>query len=43
MNPSEFKISVSVENYEEKIAENYRHCRKPHSFQAVKDINPKLW
>ena len=26
MKPSEFKISISVESYEEKTAENYQNC-----------------
>ena len=26
MEPSEFKISISVESYDEKTAENYRNC-----------------
>ena len=26
MKPSEFKISISVESYDEKTAENYRNC-----------------
>ena len=26
MKPSEFKIFISVESYDEKIAENYRNC-----------------
>ena len=26
MRPSEFKISISVESYDEKTAENYRNC-----------------
>ena len=26
MEPSEFKISISVKTYDEKTAENYRNC-----------------
>ena len=26
MKPSEFEILISVENYDEKTAENYRNC-----------------
>ena len=26
MKPPEFKISISVESYDEKTAENYRNC-----------------
>ena len=45
LNLSYFKISISVESYEEKTAENYRkllHFRKAHSFQTIKDIDSKL-
>ena len=44
--PSEFKISISVESYDEK---NYWKwpkllgCRKAHSFQTIKDIDSKFW
>ena len=37
MKPSEFKISISVESYDEKTAENYRNC-----FVAEKHIVSKL-
>ena len=37
MKPSEFKISPSVENYDEKTAENYRNF-----YVAEKRINLKL-
>ena len=46
MKPSEFKISISTESYDEK---NYwklpklLRCRKSHSFQTIKDINSKFW
>ena len=36
MKPSEFKISISVENYDEKTSENYR---KSLSLQNIKDVN----
>ena len=32
MKLSGFKISLSVESYDEKTAENDRNCRKAHSF-----------
>ena len=35
--PSEFKISISVENYDVKTAENYRNC-----YVAEKRIASKL-
>ena len=37
MTPSEFKISISVESYDEKTAENYRNC-----YGAEKRIISKL-
>ena len=42
--PSEFLISLSDESYNEKSAENSKllHCRKAHSIQPIKDIEPKF-
>jgi len=37
MKLSDFKISISVENYDEKTAENYRNC-----YIAEKHIISKL-
>ena len=45
MEPSEFKISIVVESYDEKTAENYRNgyvAKKAHSFQIIKDIDSKF-
>ena len=45
MKPSEFKISVSVESYNEKPAENYQNCyvaEKCNSLKTIKDIDPKF-
>ena len=39
--PSELKIPISVESYDEKTAEKLPKllcCRKAHSFQSIKDI-----
>ena len=41
MEPSDLKISISVESYDEKTAENYR-CQKAHSFQTSIDIDSKF-
>ena len=35
--PSEYKILISIESYDEKAAENYRNC-----YVAEKRIVPKL-
>ena len=43
MKPSEFKISLSVESYDEKTAEINQNCyvaKKLFSFQTIKDIIP---
>ena len=37
MKPSEFKVYISFESYDEKIAENYRNC-----YGAEMRIVPKL-
>ena len=37
MEPSDFKVSVSVESYDEKTAENYQDC-----YNAEKPIISKL-
>jgi len=37
MKPSEFKISIAVESYDKKTAENYRNC-----YVAEKRIVSKL-
>ena len=44
MEPSEFKISISVESYDEKTAENDQNCyvAEKRSFQTFKDIDPKF-
>ena len=45
MKPLEFKISVSVESYDEKTAENLQtllHCRKTLSLQTIIDADPKF-
>ena len=43
MEPSDFKISISVESYDEKTAENYRNCNvAENNFKNIKDINPKF-
>ena len=44
MKPSESKNFLSAVSYDEKTAENYQNsyaARKVHSFQAIKDTNPK--
>ena len=41
MQQSEFKISDSVERYDEKTDEILR-CEKAHSFQTIKDIESKF-
>ena len=46
MKPSEFKISISVQSYDEKTAENYRNyyvAQKVYSFQTIEDIDPKYY
>ena len=49
MKPSEFKIFISGENYDGKYAENDPKCyvvsnsSTAHSFQNVKDTDPKFW
>ena len=43
--PSELKIFLSIERNKNKIAENGQNvlrCRKLHSFQTIKDIDPKF-
>ena len=43
MKPSEFKVSISVECYDEKTAENYQNCyvveKRIVSKQIIKDID----
>ena len=42
----DFKISIAVESFDEKTAENYRNCyiaEKRIVFQTFKDINPKSY
>ena len=44
MKQSEFKISIAVESYDEKTAENDQNCYvQAHNFQAIKDIDSKFW
>ena len=50
MEPSDFKISISVESYEEKTAENYRNCYLPEKRRVSKltkisipNINSTNW
>ena len=41
----EFKISISVESYDEKSAENDRNCyvaEKAYNLQTIKDIDPNF-
>ena len=43
---SDFKISISVESYDEKIAENLPkllRCRKAHNFKTIKDVDPRFY
>ena len=45
MEPSDFKILISVESYNEKTAENHQiftNCGKANSFQTIKDIDSKF-
>ena len=44
MKPSELKISVSVESYNETTVENYPNCyiAENRSFQTVKNIDTKF-
>ena len=45
MKPLDFKISIPVESYDEKTAENYRNhyfAEKTHNFKTIKDIDPKF-
>ena len=45
MKPSQIKIPISIESYDEKTAENYRNgyvAEKKHSFQIMKDIDLKF-
>ena len=45
MKPSEFKISIAVESYDEKTTEDFQNfyvAEKAHSFQTSKDIDPKF-
>ena len=45
MEPSDFKISISVASYDEKTAENYRNCyvaEKRIVYISIKDINRKF-
>ena len=40
MTPSEFKISIYVESYDEKTTENYRNCYGAEMCRAFKLIDP---
>ena len=44
MEPIDFKISISVESYDEKTAEitEILRYRKAHAIKTIKDIDPKL-
>ena len=45
MKPSETKISILIESYDEKTAENYRNCYvadKRIISKTIKDIYPKF-
>ena len=41
MKPSDYKISLSVEGYDEKTAENYQNCYIAESFKIITDIDSK--
>ena len=41
MKPSEFKISIPVESYDEKTNENYRNCYA--SEKRIRDIDSKFF
>ena len=46
MKQSEFKISISVESYQEKTVQQVTillRWRKAHSFQTIRDIDLKFW
>ena len=44
MEPSDFKISISVESYDAKTAEitEILRSRKAHNIKTMKDIDPKF-